>query len=80
MEQEKSESAMKNDRDVNAEDGPSLEQTLRAIGLVYTGAMTKHGKRLDRVLEKALKTPPKPDKTNKKKGDISHAQKGRRGS
>ena len=48
--------------------GHFLEQTLRAIGLVYTGGMTKHGKRLDRVLEKALKTPPKPDKTNKKKG------------
>ncbi len=31
--------------------------------------MTKHGKRLDRVLEKALNTPPKPHKTNKKKGD-----------
>ena len=60
--------------------GHFLEQTLRAIGLVYTGAMTKHGKRLDRVLEKALKTPPKPHKTNKKKGDIGHAQKGRRGS
>jgi len=60
--------------------GHFLEQTLRAIGLVYTGAMTKHGKRLDRVLEKALNTPPKPHKTNKKKGGIGHAQKGRRGS
>ena len=47
--------------------GHFLEQTLRTIGLVYTGAMTKHGKRLDRVLEKALNTPPKPHKTNKKK-------------
>ena len=60
--------------------GHFLEQTLRVIGLVYTGAMTKHGKRLDRILEKALKTPPKPHKTNKKKGDIGHAQKGRRAS
>ncbi len=52
--------------------------------------MTKHGKRLDRVLEKALNTPPKPHKTNKnppkphktnkKKGGIGHAQKGRRAS
>jgi hypothetical protein len=56
--------------------GHFLEQTLRAIGLVYTGAMTKHGKRLDRVLEKALNTPPKPHKTKKKKGGIGHAQKG----
>jgi len=70
--------------------GHFLEQTLRAIGLAYTVAMTKHGKRLDRVLEKALNTPPKPHKTNKnppkphktnkKKGGIGHAQKGRRGS
>jgi len=66
--------------DVTTQSGHFLEQTLCAIGLVYAGGMTKHGKRLDRVLEKALKTPPKPDKTNKKKGDISHAQKGRRGS
>jgi len=57
-----------------------VEQTLRTIGLLYTGSMTKHGKRLDRVLEKALNTPPKPHKTNKKKGGIGHAQKGRRGS
>ena len=57
-----------------------MELTLRTIGLLYTGSMTKHGKRLDRVLEKALNTPPKPHKTNKKKGGIGHAQKGRRGS
>ena len=63
-----------------AGNGHFLEQTLRTIGLVDTGGMTKHGKRLDRVLEKALKTPPKPHKTNKKKGGIGHAQKGRRGS
>ncbi len=31
MEQEKSDSAMKNDRDVNAEDGPSLEQMAHAL-------------------------------------------------
>ncbi len=63
-----------------SQSGHFLEQTLRTIGLVYTGAMTKHGKRLDRVLEKALNTPPEPHKTNKKKGGTGHAQKGRRGS
>jgi hypothetical protein len=57
-----------------------VEQTLRTIGLVYTGSMAKHRKRLDRVLKKALNTPPKPHKTNKKKGDTGHAQRGRRGS
>jgi len=51
-----------------------------SIGPVYTEGMTKHGKRRDRVLEKMLNTPPKPHKTNKKKGGTSHAQKGRRGS
>ena len=60
--------------------GPFVERTLRTIGPVYTGGMTKHRKRLDRVLEKALNTPPKPHKTNKKKGGIGHANKGRRGS
>ncbi len=60
--------------------GHFLEQTLRTIGLVYTGDMTKRGKRLDRVLEKALNSPPKPHKDDKKKSDIGHAQKGRRGS
>jgi hypothetical protein len=57
-----------------------VEQTLRTIELVYTGSMAKHRKRLDRVLKKALNTPPKPHKTNKKKGDTGHAQRGRRGS
>ena len=46
----------------------------------YNHEMTDDDKKRDKVLEKMLSTPPKPHKDNKKKGDIGHAQKGRRGS